>query len=328
MKDIYLFNNGRIQQKDYTIQLILENGKKKIVPIEQIDNIHIFSEMDLNTSLLNLMNQKDVFLHFYNYYGYYSGSYVPRRKKISGFVDVKQSEHVLILEKRLVIAKKIVESSAFHILRNIRKYCTDDYGIRDEIISLKNKINEVKDIPTLMGIEGNIRQLYYQTFNLIIKYDEFHFEKRVKRPPNDSINALISFGNSLMYTSVLSEIYKTQLNPAISFLHEPGFRRFSLSLDLAEIFKPLIIDPLMFTLINKRMIRKEHFNYVEEEICLLNDEGRKIFIKELENRFATTIKHRKLNRNTSYKFLIRLECYKLIKHFLEDEVYKPLQAWW
>ncbi|MDL0298323.1 CRISPR-associated endonuclease Cas1, partial [Clostridioides difficile] len=75
-------------------------------------------------------------------------------------------------------------------------------------------------------------------------------------PPKDPVNALMSFGNSIMYTNVLSEIYKTQLDPTISFLHEPSTKRFSLSLDIAEIFKPIIIDTIIFSLINNKRINK------------------------------------------------------------------------
>lgn len=328
MKDLYLFNNGRLQRKDSTIYLVLEDGTKKTVPIEQVENLHIFAEMDFNTSFINLLNQKDVSLHFYNYYGYYSGSYIPRQKKVSGFVEVNQAAHVLDLNKRLYIVQQFVYSAIHHMLRNMRRYKEEVGELISEIIALKEKVADAQDIQTLMGIEGKVRYTYYRSFNHIIKNPDFNFKKREKRPPTDPINALISYGNSLMYSAVLSEMYKTQLNPTISYLHEPGSRRFSLSLDLAEIFKPLLMDNLIFTLINKKMIRLEHFEYVEENICFLNDIGRKIFITEFENRMRTTIKHRKLNRQTSYRFLIRLECYKLIKHLIGDEDYKALKAWW
>jgi CRISPR-associated protein Cas1 len=131
-----------------------------------------------------------------------------------------------------------------------------------------------------------------------------------------------------MYTTVLSEIYKTQLNPTISFLHEPAMKRYSLSLDISEIFKPLIVDSLILSLINNRSINKNHFEFIEDKICFLNEKGKKIFIKAYEDRLVKTIKHRKLNRQTSYRYLIRLEGYKLIKHFIGDQVYKPLKAWW
>lgn len=138
------------------------------------------------------------------------------------------------------------------------------------------------------------------------------------------LNPLLSFG---MYSVVLSEIYRTQLNPCISYLYELREKRYSLSLDISEIFKPLIIDPVIFRLINNNMIKITDFEQ-DVNFCYLNESGRKKFIQEFETNLQTTIKHRKLNRNVSYRFLIRLECYKLIKHFLDDELYKPLRTWW
>jgi len=317
-----------MQRKDSTIVYINEEGKKKTIPIEQIENIHVFSELDFNTSFLNLLSQKDVNLHIYNYYGYYSGSYTPREKAISGYVDVKQAEHVLNYDMRMYIAQQFVYSAVHHMLRNLRRHKETTQPWIEKIEMERKKIPNADDIPTLMGMEGNIRQIYYQAFNGVIKNEDFYFERREKRPPTDRINALLSFGNSMMYTTVLSEMYKTQINPTISFLHEPSSKRFSLSLDIAEIFKPLLVDSLIFSLINNRMINKSHFDFIEEKICMLNEEGKKIFIKEYEARLSKTIKHRQLKRNVSYRFLIRLECYKLIKHFLRDQDYKALKAWW
>jgi CRISPR-associated protein Cas1 len=118
---------------------------------------------------------------------------------------------------------------------------------------LREKIEDVTDIKMLKGIEGNIRKTYYDAWNEIVSA-EINFDKRVKRPPDNMINTLISFLNSLMYTKVLSEIYQTQLNPTISYLHEPSEKRFSLALDVAEIFKPILVDRLIFSLLNKKMI--------------------------------------------------------------------------
>lgn len=225
----------------------------------------------------------------------------------------------------MYLAKSFIDSAIHHILRNLRKYDNTEIFI-EKIEMERNKVLSSNAIDELMGAEGRSRKIYYEAFNLILK-NGFEFEKREKRPPKDPINALISFGNSLMYTTVLGEIYKTQLDPTISYLHEPSTKRFSLSLDLAEIFKPLIIDPIIFSMINNRMIKLEHFN-IEEGICFLNNEGKAKFIKQFEKRMGTTIKHRKLNRKVSYRTFIRLECYKLIKHLIGDAIYKPLKAWW
>ena len=189
----------------------------------------------------------------------------------------------------------------------------------------QKRINETEKIDELMGIEGNIRRTYYEAFNLIIKDHEM--DGRSKRPPRNIVNALISFGNMVCYSECLRSIHQTQLNPTISFLHEPGERRYSLALDLAEIFKPLLVDRVIFKVLNKREIREKDF---EDKLnkMLLKEKGKKTYLQAMESRLHETIKHRSLNRSVSYKHLIKLECYKLQKHLLGIEEYKPFKMYW
>lgn len=325
MKDYYIFNSGRLKRKENTICFETEEGIKKSIPILDVDSIHLFGEVDLNTKFINLISKEGIIMHIYNYYGFYSGSFYPRKKNVSGYLVVKQSSYYSNSRKRLFLAQNFVDASAHQILRNLKKYEDTEYFIENiqkerAFIFLTSNINE------LMGVEGNIRKIYYSAFNVMLK-NGFELNARVKRPTTDPVNALISFGNSVMYTTVLGEIYKTQLDPTISYLHEPSSKRFSLSLDIAEIFKPLIIDSIILKMINTKMITEKHFSY-ENGVCFLNEEGKKKFLTEYNKKLETTIKHRKLKRNVSYKYLIRLECYKLIKHLIDDEVYKPLKSWW
>jgi len=130
-----------------------------------------------------------------------------------------------------------------------------------------------------------------------------------------------------MYTKVLSEIYQTQLNPTISYLHEPSEKRFSLALDVAEIFKPILVDRLIFSLLNKRMISESDFSE-ELNFLRMKDSAVQKVVKEFENTLKRTIKHKSLNRTVSYNHLIRLELYKLIKHMLQEKEYEGFKIWW
>jgi CRISP-associated protein Cas1 len=176
-----------------------------------------------------------------------------------------------------------------------------------------------------MGVEGNIRMTYYEAFDIII--NDFTMGGRVKQPPNNEVNTLISFLNMVCYTACLDAIYHTQLNPTISYLHQPGERRFSLALDLAEIFKPLLVDRLIFSLLNKKQIQKNDFDQ-KLNYCTIKDSARKTIMKAWEEKMSDTLKHKALGRNVSYKHLIKLECYKLCKHVLEIENYAPYKAQW
>lgn len=327
-KDYYIFNNGRMRRKNNTFYFIDEEENKKSLPIHQMENIYVFGQVDFNTNFLNLLTKHNVRVHFYNYYGFYNGTYYPRSKNISGYTVVNQSQHYFEKDKREYLAKQFVYSGAFHMLRNLRnykKYKEVELIIQD-IQSNLSLLENVHRISEIMGVEGTIRQKYYSAFNYFLP-DEFAFDERTKRPPKDPLNALISIGNSLCYTTVLTEIYKTQVDATVSFLHEPSTKRFSLSLDIAEIFKPLVVDTVIFAMLNRKQLKLSDFEFMEKMV-LLNESGRKKFIKEWTEKLGTTIRHRKLKRNVSYKYFMRLECYKLIKHFIGDQKYKPLKAWW
>lgn len=332
MKNFYIFKSGRIQRKSNTIYFSWKENKKtlnRVLPINSVESIYIFGEIDLNTKIINFLASNNIDVHFFNYYGFYTGSFLPRKSLTSGFLLIKQVKAYLDQKERLKIAKELVKGAIHNIVKNLihyQKLMKDVTKNIEEIKKISEKINNITNIQELMAIEGNARSFYYSSFEKFLG-DNFKLEKRTKRPPKNMINCLLSFGNSLLYTTCLKEIYRTQLNPTISFLHEPGERRFSLSLDLAEIFKPIIVDKVVFKLINNQMIKEKYFlkelNYV-----YLNEEGRRLFIEQYEERLAQTIKHHRMKRNVSYEALIRLECYKLIKHLVGDEEYQSLKMYW
>ena len=325
----YLYKSGRLQRKDNTLEIVYKDNTKKSIPIERVDDIYVMTELDFNTNLLNFISQFGVSVHFFNYYGFYTGTYYPKESLVSGKLLIKQVEHYNDKTKRLNIAKAFIEAASYNIYRNLTYYNNRGKELKDymnEIDYLRKQIKTCKDVQELMGIEGNIRKVYYNTWNIIINQN-IAFEKRVKNPPDNAINSLISYVNTIIYTRVLSEIYKTQLNPTISYLHEPSERRFSLCLDIAEIFKPIIADRLIFSMLNKRQITEKDF---EEELnfTYIKDKARKEITREIDTRLQTKIKHKKLDREVSYEYLIRLEIYKLIKHLLEDEEYEGFKMWW
>lgn len=234
-KTLYITSNGRLRRKNNTLYFETETEKRSI-DIENIEQIHIFGEVDLNTKTLNYISQYGIVLHFYNYYGFYLGSFLPRKKNISGDVVVRQALHYLDREKRIFLAYCFVESAVYHMMRNLRERKKTEAFLNAIEDEWENGRFNISSISELMGLEGRVRNIYYSSFNQFLPED-FYMEKREKRPPTNPINALISLGNSLIYSTVLTEIYHTQLDPSISFLHEPSEKRFSLSLDISEIFQ-------------------------------------------------------------------------------------------
>lgn len=328
-KSYYIFSSGEITRKDNTIRYTNSSGDKKDLPIENIDEIYFMSQINLNSSFLNLMSKNQIVLHFFNYYSQYIGSFYPREKMLAGQLLVKQVEFYQNEEKRLYISKKIITAASYNIYRNLRYYNGRGKKVEQQmkrIDELRKELDNVKSVQEVMGIEGNIRKEYYSAWQTIIDQD-IDFEKRVKHPPDNMINSLISYVNSIIYSKTLTEIYKTQLNPTISYLHEPGVRRFSLCLDLSEIFKPLIGDRVIFSLLNRKQITEDSFDK-ELNYLHLKKKDSQIVMQEIDNCLNRTIMHKDLNRKVSYQYLIRLEAYKMIKHIMGEKEYEGFQIWW
>ncbi len=329
-------NNKNIDTKDDLDDQNLNNQNKKsninkkYIPFNAINEIHVFSNnFHITKKFLDFVSKHNILIHFYNYYGYYEGTFYPREFYNSGFILLKQVEYYLDSNKRNYLAKAIATGAILNSLKVLNYYKNRGYDLDYEISSITSfleKVNKSRDINELMAYEGNTKAIYYRAFNKIIKNDDFIFNKRSKRPPTDKINALISFGNSYLYSICLSEIYRTHLDPRIGFLHSSTYRKFSLNLDISEIFKPIIVDRVIFNLINKKIISEDDFSE-DFGITYLNENGKKKFIKYLEERLNTTINLKKIKK-VSYRRIIRMELYKLEKHLIGEENFEPFVSDW
>lgn len=329
MESYYLYSSGTLSRKDNVIRMETADGRKKDLKIEMTRDIYLFGEVTTNTKCLNYLSEMKIPVHFFNYYGYYTGTFYPREKNVSGKLLVQQVYHSVEEIKRIPLARKFVDGATTNCLRNLQYYRRRGKEVDQQIAdieAIRKRINRANEVDELMGIEGNIHQIYYSAWETIFN-DEVEFKARVRRPPDNMVNALISYLNMLTYSACLSEIYVSQLNPTISYLHSNSERRFSLSLDIAEIFKPLIVDRLIFSLINKKIITEKDFengsngNYLKQN-------GQQKVLRQFDERLNKTVRHRDLKRNVSYRKLMRLECYKLIKHLMDDKEYEPFKIWW
>lgn len=336
-KNFYLFNPGILERKDNTLKFTPVSAdddggeisqQPRYIPVEDVAELYAFGSLRGNSALFNFLGQKGIPVHFFDYYENYTGSFMPKDGLLSGKVLIAQVSAYQNKKKRLELASKFIEGAAWNMIMNLNYYNRRGKDLKDCIEKIRNLADDlpsVKEIDELMGIEGNIRQAYYSAFDVIL--DDFVMETRTKQPPKNEVNALISFGNMMCYAETLRAIHQTQLNPTVSFLHTPGERRYSLCLDVSEVFKPIIVDRVIFKVLNKHAISSSHFDK-KLNFCLLNDRGKKIFVKAMEDRYEETFKHRSLGRNVSYKHLIKLECYKLLKDILGIEEYKPFKMYW
>ena len=335
-RSFYIFNPGIMERKDNTLKFtpVAEDkeGEKmmpsRFIPIEDVAEIYAFGSLRANSALFNFLGQKDIPVHFFDYYENYTGSFMPRDGLLSGKALLAQAKAYNSQKRRVGYACKFIQGAAWNMVMNLNYYNRrgkDLQSIIDEIKNLADTLSQAISVEQIMGIEGNIRQLYYSAFDIVL--DDFTMGNRSKQPPQNEVNALISFGNMMCYVETLRAVHQTQLNPTISFLHTPGERRYSLCLDISEIFKPIIVDRVIFKVLNKHALSKSDFDWKLNR-CLLNEKGKKTFVKAMEDRYTETFKHRSLGRNVSYRHLIKLECYKLLKDILGMEEYKPFKMYW
>ncbi len=320
VKKIYFVNNhGILRRKNNTVYFLREN-KKIQIPVEKIKTMLIFSKVTFSSGSLTLFSKKKIPVHIFNKYGNYQSTFYPIKQRPGNFL-IKQVLNYLNYENRMFLAKNFVNASGKNMLSNLKFYENKGRNVSKYIVKIEknlSSLNYTKDINELMSLEGKIRILYYNSFNQILP-DEFKFIKRTTNPPQDMLNCLLSFGNSLLYATINNEIYKTMLEPSISFLHEPR-SKFSLVFDISEIFKPLIVDRVIFKIVNKKMIDRECFNF-NKNAFFLNNKGREVFLENYDKRLQKVVEigHKKI----SYQNIIRRECYKLVNHILGRKIYEP-----
>ncbi|MGR6835984.1 type I-B CRISPR-associated endonuclease Cas1b [Syntrophomonas erecta] len=320
----YLLSMGELKRKDNS--LVFKNDIGNIyIPIENIREIYCLNEINMNTKVLDLLSKAGVIVHFFNFYGYYTGTFYPREQLVSGRLTIMQAK--AYEERRMEIAKSIVNGIAdnmHYIIYHYYKHGKEE--VKPFLDSLKKDVPKFLqknlNIKQVLFIEGEMWRRFYESFKFFLP-ETFLVNKRVKRPPDNPMNALISFGNSVLYSKTVSQIYRTHLNQTISFLHEPAERRFSLSLDLSEVFKPIIVYRTIFDNVNNRKLSVEKHFDKKLNYAMLNESGRKIFIQSLEQRFDSVVNHPQLKRKVSMETAIRLDAYKLIKCVLEGKNFRP-----
>jgi len=338
-KSIYIFSDTIIKRKSNTLfiekvknkgyddeelQLIKEEyligkeeiiptGDKKYIPVESIGSIYAIGSIRFNSRFLYFLSHNNIPLHIINYKGNYSGSFLPSGKYISGSILLKQTEIFKDYDRRLKIAKAMIDATIGNQLMNMRYHANRGVAIEDYIEAVeeyRNELNICSTIEEVRGIEGVAKKSYFETWKYILKYPT-GFYKRLKNPPPDMINSLISYGNAILYGLSLDSIYNTRLYPEIGFVHEPGDGKLSLSYDIADIFKPLLTDRIIFKMINKNILSEKDF-FIKNGMCIIKKEGKRKFTQEFENKIYSKLKLSGKTKRYSYKRLVLEECYKLV----------------
>jgi CRISPR-associated protein Cas1 len=320
----FILNSGRLYRKDNNIYFEKYDDEglplgSKVLPINVIDEIYIVANVDINSYTIAFLADNNILLHFFSAYQSFRGNFFPNTSNSvnkSGFVLLQQLRAFDDASTRLHIAAKITEAQIKNGTNSVKHY-----GLVFDDRPFIEQLEKVKTIHEIMAVEGAFKKQYYQMWNQIIDNQRsFKFTIRSKRPPADKINSLISYVNTRIYNVCLSEIYKTELDPRIGFLHEPNYKALSLHLDVAEIFKPVIGDRLIFSLLNKQEITAKSFQTDARRIRFTNEAIQKIemsMIKKLTE--SITIGKQKL----TWRQVIRREVNQIKKTVVEGTPYEP-----
>ena len=307
METLFVTRDAQLKQHENTLQIRFADKQVRSLPIEKLSHIVLLSESRLNSRLLSLCGKHNVRISIFDYYGYFKGAFEPRNNNPSGKVKLKQAVLLLDDKRRMAVAREVVRGAAHNMMANLRYYqYRGNEALKESVLGMQKQLSDIAKAKTaaeLMGIEGQLHLWYYDAWKLIDA--ELDFGKRVRRPPDNPINCLISFLNQMVYTVVRHEISKTHLEETFSLLHAPGYGRASLSLDLAEPFKPVLSDMLIFRMVKRRMVDENWF-VQQEGVCLLSETGRQHVAEQFSIRLEEHYQG-KSYRNWIYREALAIE---------------------
>lgn len=324
----HIVNDGILTRKDYTV--LFENEERKYyLPVETCGSINIYSKVTFSSSFFEYVKSKKLQVNLFDKYGELVGCFTTSEHYDRAKTILRQAAIYNCETKRLELAKQIEIASLHNQRENLRYYYKRKKypqlqdtieEITDIIISMK----DCADMESLLLLEARAKQQYLQAFDYMIDDSTLPFEKRTRRPPLNEVNALISFGNVFLYQRIATEINKTALDVRIGIVHATNNRSESLNLDIAEIFKPIIVDRAIFTVLhNMEIVKEEHFERGEDGGIYLNKSGKRIFIHAIEQKLYQKVTIGGVRK--TYDTLIRDEIKKILRTIKYDEKYKPFK---
>jgi CRISPR-associated protein Cas1 len=320
----FILTPGRLRRKDDNLYFDRydEEGNvigSKVLPVRAIDEIYLLARVEMDSYTMSFLSENNILLHFFSPRGSFRGNFFPSSPNSvnkSGFVFLHQLRAFDDPQRRLQLAKAFAKGEILNGAANCARR-----GVKLDAAPFLESLERAGDVQGVMAAEGAFKKEYYQRWNEIIKDQRsFKFTTRTKRPPADKINALISYINTRIYNVVLSEIYKTELDPRISYLHEPNYRSLSLQLDIAEIFKPIIGDNLIFYLLNKKIITASSFE-TRSGLVRFKKEAIKTIELAMIERLTSQVSVGR--QRLTWRQIIRREANHLKRSICEDVPYEP-----
>lgn len=329
LNTLYITSQGSYLHKERET-LIIKLGDEKIAqfPSLSIGNVLCFGRVSMSPFLMGYCTEQGIGVAFFTEYGRFlarikgrkTGNVLLRRVQ---YRWADSSEKATSLA-RLFVAAKIANSRAV-LQRELRNYGEND-ELEQVVQRLKNSLRRTKhaaSVAETMGIEGEAASGYFSVFNHLLKEKEFMFDGRIRRPPTDPINALLSFVYSLITQECVSALYGVGLDPFVGFLHKDRPGRPSLALDLLEEFRAYWADRLVLTVINRKQIQSNDFFIEASGAVRLKDDARKKLLIIYQERKQTEILHPFLQQKIQIGLLPHCQATLLARHVRGDTEYYP-----
>ena len=319
METLFVSRDCLLERDGGTLMVRPKNDVPRRFPVHAFRHVVVAGEARLTTAVLTLLARSDIRLTVLDHYGNAAGAFESITSPASGTVRLAQARLVLDPARRLDLARRIVRGTMRNMRANLnyRAY-RGNTALRAPaaaIARLENQVGEAAGIEALMGMEGNARGWYYAAWPLIAS--RLAFGPRVRRPPNNPINCLLSWFNGLCYAAMRHAIAQTHLDGCIAVLHSPNAARHSLALDLAEPFKPALTDTLIFEAVLRDQVADTWFHQ-EDGVCRLSEAGRHQTLQMWAAKVETPGKD-----GASLRTLMRGEALALERHVLGLGAYKP-----
>lgn len=320
--DIYLALEGE------TVAVYQDKDKKGQFPLHTLESIVTFSYKGVSPALMGACVRRDINLCFMSPNGRFlaracgesRGNVLLRKEQYRRSDDENASCEIA---RSCILGK--VYNSRWCLERTIRDHAmrVNVEALHDISAKLKNSFGAIRaadNMDTLRGLEGEAAQKYFSVLDeLIINQKEsFYFKERSRRPPKDAFNAVLSFAYTLLANDCAAALESVGLDSYVGFLHRDRPGRRSLALDLMEELRPVMGDRFVVTLVNNRIIRKEHFVFQESGAVLLSDEGRKIFLQQYQNKKKEQLTHPYLNEKMCWGLIPYIQAMLLARFLRKD----------
>ncbi len=356
MPTLYLTENQALVRRDSEDCLLVQiperwgkdgmastPARKERIPLVKIDDVAVMGEVTLTASALHLLLEHNIEITFLGHYGQFKGrlsppfsknallrmaqyrahSDMPKRCELARrFVIGKLSNQRTMLQRYQRSKQDVEMMQAIDLLadivHNLATLSLDEANSMRRLASGDNRI-EGTPLETILGMEGAGSAAYFQCFGkLMSNQKQWPFARRIKRPPTDPVNSLLSFGYSLLTNQVASVVQLVGFDHFVGYLHSSFYGRPALALDLMEEFRPIIVDSVVLALLNKRMLTPDDF-VVELGAYRLKQERRKVLFTKFEERLNEEITHPIFGYKATYRHCIELQA-RLIAKFVTGEI--------